>query len=1230
MPNPYSNAGPTPPRITGAETNADGTQVILSVNKDVMTPASSEIGNFDFTINTITQTSPFTAISLDGTSTIVLELATSVSIEAGDVMSISYTPGTIQSTEDVAMESFSNQTVTNRLAGNSTLVDDCEDMDNLNELGGAWFTYTDVDNAGTSTIDPQTSDTVDFTMTEDGANGSGYAAEVTYTLGETWGTDDNDPFVGIGTQLGEDETPMDISGATGISFYHKGDACVLEIYLPDNLGTDANYDTYAVPVSSHTDWTKVELAWSDFSQAGWGDSYDLDLTEVYKFQWKISDEPTTAGAVAIDYVVLEGLAGGSTPTVDKSGLVAAISTAEDNIATAVPGTDPGNYPQTAIDDLQTAVDAAQLVAADSEADQATVDQAETDLLAAIDVFNAAQIEPSTTLIASNELASTELLTYWFTYTDVDNSGLSTVTPANGEQFNSITPGADGTDSAAQITYELDQGDNTSNPFVGLGFNTKEVETESFDFSGTDGISFYHKGDACDLEVSVPENMGTAPNYDTYYVSIPAHTSWTKVSYNWTDFAQHGWGDEYTFDISQIYKFQWKVEGDTGDVGDVALDQVAIVGGSITLPTVPEPVDKSALTTLIAEANTLHSGAVVGTEPGQYPSSAKTAFGTAITTAETVEADDAATQAEVDQAVIDLQDAIDTFEASVNPELNIDVTALETAIADAEAVVNVNVGSLPGQHPVSAQTTLQAAIDDAQALADNPTTQEAVNTMVISLEDAVATFENTVNPEADKSVLTALIADANTLYSGAVVGTDPGQYPSSAKTTFGTAITTAEAVEADDVATQAEVDLAVSDLQDAIDTFEASVNPELNIDVTALDAKIADAHSTLSLADIGTAEGQHPQSAADDLQTAIDDAQTLVDNPTTQSAVDAMVTTLNDAITTFENTTNPSTGVDKDALQSIISSAESTLANADEGTADGQYEIGSKNDLQNGIDIAKTVFNDANATQAEVDQAVRDLENALDVFQSRLIGVDKSTLQSLVSSAESLYNSSTAGTTVGTYPQLSMDNFQYAINNAKVVLINSGQTQAEVDQAVDDLQDAIDVFEASQNPEVVSKSELSATIAQARMLYDNAVVGDGPGEYPLLATHNFISAIEDAQDVYDDETVIQMTVNQTIRDLEDAIATFEAAQVDDYETAVNSVTSVDVMVYPNPCVSVITVDADAEIASVMIVSRNGSVVQVANPNQNSVSLDVAHLAQGTYFVNIEYAHGFKETVKVLKK
>src|SRR5690554_3579867 len=101
MPNPYSNSGPTPPRISGAETNAEGTQLILSVNKDVVTPASSETGSFVFKINTITQTSPFSAISLDGTSTIVLDLATSVSFEPGDIMTISYTPGTIQSTEGI-------------------------------------------------------------------------------------------------------------------------------------------------------------------------------------------------------------------------------------------------------------------------------------------------------------------------------------------------------------------------------------------------------------------------------------------------------------------------------------------------------------------------------------------------------------------------------------------------------------------------------------------------------------------------------------------------------------------------------------------------------------------------------------------------------------------------------------------------------------------------------------------------------------------------------------------------------------------------------------------------------------------------------------------------------------------------------------------------------------------------------------------------------------------------
>ncbi|MFW5850694.1 MAG: glycosyl hydrolase family 8 [Bacteroidota bacterium] len=1521
------NAGPTAPRISGAETNADGTQVILTVNKDVMTPASSETGSFVFKINTITQSSPFTAISLDGTSTIVLDLATSVSIEPGDIMTISYTPGTIESTEGIAMESFSNQAVTNRLEGNSTLVDDCEDMDNTNELGGAWYTYSDADNAGTSIIDPLTSETVDFTMTEGGANGSEYSAEVTYTLGETWGADDNDPFVGIGTQLGEDETPMDISAGTGISFYHKGDACVLEIYLPDNLGETANYDTYAVPVSAHTTWTKVEYAWTDFAQAGWGDVYDLVLTEVYKFQWKISDAPATEGAVAIDYVVLEGLAGESSPTVDKSGLVDAISTAEDKITSAVAGTEPGNYPQTAIDDLQAALDAAQLVAADSEADQATIDQAETDLLDAIDVFNESQIAPDSTLIADCEDENiTKLQTYWYSYAD----GESTIDPlaSEADPFVMTTDGADGTVHSASVTGHLaypeapaSEGD-PGYESAGIGFPFTDPEGD-YDLTGATGISFYHKGDEVNFSVIISTTEQDAGH--DYSYEVPASTTWQLVTVNFPgegtpEIAQPEWmdaADLTPWDATKITKLQWQVKDGVERDYEFAIDEVSVMGLALDLPEAPEPVDKTALITEITEAQAIIDDAAIGTEPGEYPSASYTEFETAIATAEAVEADDAATQTEVDQAVVDLQDAIDIFEASVNPDLNVDVSALEAAIVDAEAVVNVNVGTLPGEHPVSAQTTLQNAIDDAQDLVDNPTTQDAVNTMVTTLEDAVTTFENTVNPEADKSALTTLISDANTLYSDAVVGTEPGQYPSSAMTTFDAAISDAEAVESDAVATQTEVDQAVVDLQDAIDTFEASVIPEVlentliadcenenitklqtywysyadgestidplaseadpfvmttdgadgtvhsasvtghlaypeapasegdpgyesagigfpftdpegdydltgatgisfyhkgdevnfsviistteqdaghdysyevpasttwqlvtvnfpgegtpeiaqpewmdaadltpwdatkitklqwqvkdgverdyefaidevsvmglaldlpeapepvdktaliteitevqtiidnavigtepgqyplsagmalenaksaaqdvadneaatqtevdqavidlqdaidtfeasvisepNVDVTSLEAKITEATNTLSIADIGVNEGQHPQSAADDLQAAIDDAQSLVNNPTTQADVDAMVTTLDDAIITFENTTNPSVGVDKDALESIISSAESAYSNAVEGSADGEYEVGSKADLQTAIDAAQIVFDDGTATQTEVNQALSDMETALDVFQSRLIGVDKSTLQSLVSSAQSLLNEATPGTTVGTYPQTSIDDFEYAIDSVQIILINSGYTQAEVDQAVIDLQDAIDVFEASVNPVTVSKDELQTVISEARAIYESAVVGSEPGQYPLQETHVFISEIESAEELYADDAAIQAQVNQMVSDLEDAIATFEAAQVPgDPATDIDSVVSVDLAVYPNPCSSFVSVSSSELMSRVSIVSIKGTVVKEIDANDTNIIIDVNDLSQGVYFIHIEFDSVQQESIQIYKK
>jgi len=97
----------------------------------------------------------------------------------------------------------------------------------------------------------------------------------------------------------------------------------------------------------------------------------------------------------------------------------------------------------------------------------------------------------------------------------------------------------------------------------------------------------------------------------------------------------------------------------GTVTDAAVDSKNIVINE------PVPVvDKTALTAAINDALDLYDAAVVGTEPGQYPQEAKDALYAAINSAKAVRDDPGATQSQVDNAVIALDEAVEIFKASV--------------------------------------------------------------------------------------------------------------------------------------------------------------------------------------------------------------------------------------------------------------------------------------------------------------------------------------------------------------------------------------------------------------------------------------------------------------------------------------------------------------------------------------------------------------------------------------
>jgi hypothetical protein len=79
-----------------------------------------------------------------------------------------------------------------------------------------------------------------------------------------------------------------------------------------------------------------------------------------------------------------------------------------------------------------------------------------------------------------------------------------------------------------------------------------------------------------------------------------------------------------------------------------------------------------------------------------------------------------------------------------------------------------------------------------------------------------------------------------------------------------------------------------------------------------------------------------------------------------------------------------TTVDKTALLTKITDSNALIADAEEGTASGQYAKGSIATFQAVIDIAQTVYDDDASTQVVVDNSVSSLTSAMTAFEAAVI------------------------------------------------------------------------------------------------------------------------------------------------------------------------------------------------------------------------------------------------------
>jgi uncharacterized protein YecA (UPF0149 family) len=102
-------------------------------------------------------------------------------------------------------------------------------------------------------------------------------------------------------------------------------------------------------------------------------------------------------------------------------------------------------------------------------------------------------------------------------------------------------------------------------------------------------------------------------------------------------------------------------------GEVGAALTALTTAKSTFEAAVITVDKSALRAAIDAAQDILDDAEVGSEPGQYPQEAVTAFETAIGAAQAVVENADATQTNVDDAVTALAAAVSTFETAVITE-----------------------------------------------------------------------------------------------------------------------------------------------------------------------------------------------------------------------------------------------------------------------------------------------------------------------------------------------------------------------------------------------------------------------------------------------------------------------------------------------------------------------------------------------------------------------------------
>ncbi|WP_283692914.1 alpha-N-acetylglucosaminidase TIM-barrel domain-containing protein [Clostridium perfringens] len=226
-----------------------------------------------------------------------------------------------------------------------------------------------------------------------------------------------------------------------------------------------------------------------------------------------------------------------------------------------------------------------------------------------------------------------------------------------------------------------------------------------------------------------------------------------------------------------------------------------------------------------------------------------------------------------------------------------------------------------------------------------------------------------------------------------------------------------------------------------------------------------------------------------------------------------------------------------SLASYIRVVEDIYNSAVVGDMAGNYTEEAKESLGNAIDEAKLALgNDINSKEAN--EVMSTLKSALNEFYKGFVQINRTKLAALISDVDILLNE--------ILPSLmnSMNYNEKAIvnseiqklklenNEAKEVYNKKQVSQSEIDTAYDELKNTLDSYYDAVSAETAYKS----MVLLAKEKVENAVVGNGNGQYPKEAVDALNETIRIAEEGFESSTSLEEIRNIT-KTLKEAIDTF---------------------------------------------------------------------------------------------